>query len=206
MKIKLIAFDLDGVLVDGRGSWMEVHDAVGTSKQSELHGSEFYSGKITFDEWARKDVELWKGMELNKISAILHNVPSMKGIESIRTLRKKYKLAIISGGLKILADKVKKEYKFKYSFANALKVREGKICGIKQQVDFTGKGKILAEIAEKENLSLDECATVGDYLNDISMFKVSGFSVAFNPKHDDVVKHADVAVYRKDLNEILKYF
>jgi len=206
LEIKLIAFDLDGVLVDSKGSWMEVHNVVGTAKQSEIHGKEFYEGKITFDEWARKDVSLWKGIEINKIYEALYKIPPMNGIEAIKKLRKKYKLAIISGGLKILAERIKKEYKFKYCFANSLIVKEGKIYGFRHQVDFKGKGEILKEIAKKENLSLNECASVGDYINDISMFDVSGFSVAFNPKHADVVKHADAVIYNKDLNEILKFF
>ncbi|MEA3254860.1 MAG: HAD-IB family phosphatase, partial [Candidatus Altiarchaeota archaeon] len=103
--IKLIAFDLDGVLVDGRGSWAEVHKGLGTLKQSELNGKEYFSGRITFDEWAERDVTLWEGVDIERIKDILYSAHLMTGIdETLHNLKRNYRLAIISGGLKILAD------------------------------------------------------------------------------------------------------
>jgi len=119
---------------------------------------------------------------------------------------KTHRIAIISGGLKLLADRVKDLYGLDYSYGNELLVRDGKVAGIAQAVDFNGKGKILSEIAKKEGISLKECVAVGDYINDIPMFKEAGFSIAFNPKDESIARCADVVVDKKDLREILKYF
>jgi len=62
---------------------------------------------------------------------------------------KTHRIAIISGGLKLLADRVKDLYGLDYSYGNELLVRDGKVAGIAQAVDFNGKGKILSEIAKR---------------------------------------------------------
>jgi phosphoserine phosphatase len=206
-RIKLIAFDLDGVLVDGYGSWWEVHKALGTLEKSREHAKEYYAGKITFDQWAEKDVRLWHGTDIKKIEAAVEKIELMNGIdETLPALKKKYQLAIISGGLQNLADRIKKEYGIKHAVANRLKVKEGKVIGIDQVVDFKGKGKILSEIACACGVKPEECAAVGDYINDIPMFDVAGFAIAFNPKNQEVIAHADETVYEKDLRKILPYF
>ncbi len=206
-RIKLIAFDLDGVLVDGRGSWREVHQGLDTEEQSRVHEREFYDEKITFDEWALKDARLWNGVEIQRIIDILYSVPLMNGInQTIPRLKECYKLAIISGGLQILVDRVKNRYGFDYAIGNELLTNDSKVSGIKQVISFDGKGEALRKIAVKEHISPAECAVIGDYANDIPMFKVAGFSIAFNPKDKNVVESADRAIYKKDLREILQFF
>ena len=204
---KLVAFDLDGVLVDGLGSWIEVHKALGTYEYSKNHGNEFYSGKITFDEWARRDVELWKGVEIERIREILYRVKLMNGAkETINKLKETgCKTAIISGGLQILADRVKKELDIDYAFANKLICNNGRVCGINQIVDFNGKGNILKMIAERNGIDTKKCAAVGDYINDIPLFKTAGFSIAFNPKDNEILKFANVVIFEKDLTKILPF-
>ena len=204
--IKLVAFDLDGVLIDGGGSWTAAHNGLGPLEASGVNGEAYFSGKISFEEWATRDVSLWEGVEIGKLKEILFRSELMPGIDdTLSVLKKKYKIAIISGGLKLLADYVKELYGLDYSYGNEILVRNGKVAGIKQAVDFKGKGKILSEIARKEGITTKQCAAVGDYLNDIPMFREAGFSIAFNPKDESVEKSADVVVAGKDLRGILKY-
>ena len=206
-RIKLIAFDLDGVLVDGKGSWREVHQALGTDGQSRVHEKEFHAKKITFDEWALKDARLWNSVEIQRIIDILYTVPLMDGIDhTIPRLKEHYKLAIISGGLQILVDRVKNQYGFDHAIGNELLTNGGRVSGIQQLISFDGKGEALREIAIKEHVSLKECAVIGDYINDISMFEAAGFSIAFDPKDKNVVESADQVIYKKDLREILQFF
>jgi phosphoserine phosphatase len=205
-KIKLVAFDLDGVLIDGGGSWTAAHNGLGTLEASRINGEAYFSGIISFEEWAERDVSLWKGVEIEKLKKILYSSDLMPGIDdTLRALKKRYKIAIISGGLKLLADRVMELYDLDYSFGNELLVRNGKVAGIKEAVDFLGKGKILSELAQKEGITTKQCAAVGDYLNDIPMFKVAGLSIAFNPKDESVARSADAVVNEKDLRGILKY-
>ncbi|NCN65517.1 MAG: HAD-IB family phosphatase [Candidatus Altiarchaeum hamiconexum] len=201
----LIAFDLDGVLLDGKGSWMELHKFMGTEKFSEENGRQYYSGKIPFDEWVRRDIDLWKGFDANKISEAGKRVEVMKGIEVIKNLSKNYKMAIISGGIKQMANKIFEKCVFDHCYANEIIVKDEKIFDVDMKVNFENKGEILEEIAGYENVGLSDCIAIGDFINDIPMFKKAGFSIAFNPKHNSVVENADVVIRNKDLREILRY-
>jgi len=205
--IKLIAFDLEGVLVDGCGSWTEVHKGLDTVKEADANAREYYDGKITFNEWAQRDVKLWEGIHIEKICKILNKIKLMKGASyAIPKLKRKYKLVIISGGLDILVNRIRDKLYMDYALANELIVKNNKVAGIKTTVDFYGKGYLLRKIANDFGMSPKECASVGDYLNDVPMFEASGFSVAFNPKHQAVVDSADEVVYGKDLRKILEFF
>jgi phosphoserine phosphatase len=206
--INLIAFDLDGVLVDGKGSWMEVHSALGTEDRAKKHAQAFFEGRITFEDWARLDTKLWEGVPIKKIRGILYGVPLMEGVsETFRELKSSgYRTAIISGGLKMLADRIRDTFGLDYSFGNEFIIRGGKVAGVSGDIDFYGKGKVLESAARSEGITTRQCACVGDHLNDIPMFKIDGYSIAFNPKDEEVVKHADEVVYGKNLKAILPYF
>ncbi|HEX54991.1 MAG: phosphoserine phosphatase SerB [Candidatus Altiarchaeales archaeon] len=207
MKIRLIAFDLDGVLVDGLGSWRELHRALGTEERAMANYKAFYSGEIDFAEWARRDVELWKGVSAERINEILRRIPLMNGAEeTLARLNGKYKTAIISGGIQQLADIVKDKLGIDYAIGNRLIFRDGRVSGIKNYVDLHSKGEILRKIAEMNGISTTNCAVIGDYLNDIPMFRVAGFRIAFNPKDEEIKRYADEIIYEKDLRRILRFF
>jgi phosphoserine phosphatase len=207
MSIKLIAFDLDGVLVEDPGSWAMVHKGLGTTLQAKKHEEEFHKGLIDYDEWIRKDALLWNGAEIHAIEQILWNIPLMKGIhETMPKLKQKYRLVVISGGLKILADRIKDLFDFEYVTANEFIVQGGRVRGMKNSVSFNDKGKLLRNVAMKFNMKASECAAVGDYLNDIPMFNTAGLSVAFNPKSSMVAKKANYVIYKKDLTQLLEIF
>ncbi|OYT54873.1 MAG: phosphoserine phosphatase [Candidatus Altiarchaeales archaeon ex4484_2] len=204
-RFSLVAFDLDGVLVDGTGSWSDVHKALGTDGLSRSHGRDFYNGRITFDEWARKDTDLWKGVDFEKIKEALYKTTLMNGAEeTINTLRDwGYRTAIISGGLQILADRVREDLGIDYAVANRLLFNDNKLCGIDQRVDFKGKGRILEKIIKENGIERDESVAVGDYINDIPLFEAAGYSIAFNPKDDKLLAYADEIILEKDLTKIL---
>jgi len=205
MAIKLIAFDLDGVLVEDPGSWASVHKGLGTVLQARKHEEEFYKGLIDYDGWIRKDALLWNGAEIHIIEDILNGISLMNGIhETMLKLKEKYKLVIISGGLKILADCIKELYNMDYVTANEFLVQDGLIKGMKNSVSFNDKGMLLRNVAMNFNLNASECAAVGDYLNDLPMFEAAGLSIAFNPKNSQVAKKANYVVYEKDLRKLLE--
>jgi phosphoserine phosphatase len=204
MPVKLIAFDLDGVLVEDPGSWTAVHEGLGTQQLAKQHEQEFYKGLIDYDEWARRDALLWNGASIYRIEEILNAVPLMNGIhEAIPKLKEKYFLVILSGGLQMLADRVKNLFHMDYVVANQLLVENGLVKGIRQSMAFNDKGMILRDTAMKFNVKASECAAVGDFLNDVPMFEAAGVSIAFNPKQPEVVQKASYVIREKNLAKLL---
>jgi len=119
--------------------------------------------------------------------------------------RKGFKLAIISAGISLLADRLNNDMPFDYVFAN-------KLCTNKERF-LTGEGEVVVELLTKE-LTLDKlskesgikpehCAAVGDSYLDVPIFENTGFSIAFNISDKSLIKKADRLVKIKDLRAIL---
>ena len=214
-KYKLVCFDVDGTLIDNvKFSWQIFHDYFQTDKhRREDAKNKFLSGQITYKEWAEHDINLWKEMNAKKedfFKAIEH-LRLMKGaLDTLNELKKyKIKLAIISGSLNIVLEKVIPNYTdfFDDVFLSRIYFDEnGNISKVEAtEFDMDAKALALKKIAEREKIKLEECVFVGDYLNDLKIMQEAGLGIAFNCEHDELKKVADVVIDKKDLREILRY-
>ena len=94
MKFKLICFDLDGTIIDETTFiWQTIHEHLKTDSEKRKKATEeFYDKKISYEEWAKHDVELWKekGATKKEILSALEPLKLMKGAkETIVELKKK---------------------------------------------------------------------------------------------------------------------
>lgn len=215
MKHKLVCFDLDGTIIDETiFIWQTLHEKLGTSKEKRQKGiDKFHSGKISYQEWADLDVELWKevGATKKEIMEAIRPLRLMEGaLETLKELKKRgLKLAIISGSVDIALEYLMPNYReiFDDIFINKIKFDEkGNILGVEATpYDFKHKPAGLKAIAEREGFKLEECVFVGDHFNDIHAAEIAGLSIAFNCKSDELAQISDVVIKKKDLREILKY-
>ncbi|HRH79282.1 MAG TPA: HAD hydrolase family protein, partial [Cellvibrionaceae bacterium] len=69
-------------------------------------------------------------------------------------------------------------------FANELEIVDGKVTGrvVGDVVDGQRKAQLLRELAQKENISLEQVIAVGDGANDLPMLSVAGLGIAFRAK------------------------
>ncbi len=196
MKFKLVIFDVDGTLTKGDNSWKLIHSSLNVYEQAKKHRELFFNHEISYQEWANRDVGLWK------------NTPVKKIAETVAFLkRKKYKLALLSSGITLLTDKLKEKFGFHYSIANHVCTNDsGLLTGrIECKVGFYNKDAAIQGILREMNMDHSECIAIGDDENDISLFQKVGLSIAFNPINSRVASVADVTIRGSDLRKILKY-
>lgn len=205
--IKLIAFDLDNVLIDG-----EAIDEIAKLMDVETEISQLtkkaMEGDLDFETSLKERINLLKGASLNDIKEVVNNMPLMEGAEeTLKELKKRgYKIATITGNFEVVADRLK-ELKMDYVFCNVLHEENGVLTGeVSGPLMVEGaKAEVLQTLMDSEGLTAEECAAVGDGANDISMIQKAGLGVAFNAK--PVVKEvADVIIENKDLRELLTIF
>jgi len=205
--IKLIAFDLDNVLIDG-----EAIDEIGKLMGVETKISEItkkaMEGDLDFETSLKERVALLKGASVEDIKEVVSKIPLMKGAEeTIAELKKRgYKIATITGSFEIMANRMKDDLGLDYAFSNVLHEEDGKLTGEVSGPLVTGsKAEVLKEIMEMEKIKAEESAAVGDGANDVSMLEEAGLGIAFNAK--PVLKEkADVVVEKRDLKELLTVF
>lgn len=209
-EFRLAVFDMDGVLTATPSSWEFVHRKLGVDNMKNL--TLFRNGAITYMEFLKSDVALWLEklgtVPASFIKEILDQVPLRNGIsETMASLRAMgINTAIISGGIYWLAEKISGIGSFSEVHANKIKTNERNeiIPDGTVMVDPRRKDVILQGLQERLGISEDETLSVGDTLQDVAMFRHSGFSIAFNPHEISMIKNASVSLNGNDLRLILE--
>lgn len=207
-KLKLVVFDVDGTLIKAYSSWQHLHEKLGTWDRGKRYADHFFHKAITYEDWARLDASLWKDLPLEKIQQIIGSIPYTDGAqEVITTLRKKgLKVVLLSAGLSVVADRIKREIGVDDSLANELVVKNGVLTGeVNVNVSFNKKDEALSRILKKFDTKASGCAAVGDDETTIPLFKMVGLRIAFNPSNKTVEKHADIVIRSNNLREVLPH-
>ncbi len=115
-----------------------------------------------------------------------------------------YKLGILSGGFTFMGEYLKEKLNFDYMYANELDIENGVVTGeVKGDiVDGEQKAILLRQIAQRENIVLEQTIAVGDGANDLPMISIAGLGVAFNAK-PIVRKRASNAISSVGLDGLL---
>jgi phosphoserine phosphatase len=211
MAVKLVLFDMDGVLVDAPSSWVTVHRHFGV--KNEENSKRFFSGQIDESEFMRSDIKLWKdvkeNLSISDISGIFDAVPLMNGaVETVRVLKGAgVRTSIISGGIDLLADRVASLAGIDSAIANGLEAdRNGMLTGQGiLRVRIRDKSECALKIMKMYGVMRSECVAVGDGPSDLKLFGSAGKSIAFNAWNRDIEVAADHAVGEKDLTKILDF-
>jgi phosphoserine phosphatase len=211
-KLKLVIFDMDGVIADTISSWKYIHNYFGCNNDKSV--SQYLQGKISDEEFIKRDVSLWRQngrpITKQKLTEILSSVPLMNGArECVDFLKKnKVKTAIVSAGLDILAERLGKDLKIEYIFANGIKTDNDDFLtgeGI-VRVRLTHKDLKIRDLSKDLKIAFENMAAVGNSCFDIPMMELCGLGIAFNPGDDCVKKEADVVVENDDLYKIVPHF
>jgi phosphoserine phosphatase SerB len=212
MNIKLVLFDMDGTLLDGRTIQKFAEEKGFQNELQCLLKSEKKFYEITIDI-----AKLLKEMKKTELLKIFRKIPLQDNVEKvIQTLKSKnIKTAIITDSYQFVADDLKKRLKIDYAFANNLVSENGRFTGeiilnnkelieepINKEIYSICKSCVLEDICDKLYISQNEVIAVGDGFVDIGMLKKSGIGIAFNAP-EKVQKHADVTT--NNLIDILEY-
>jgi phosphoserine phosphatase len=182
---RLFAFDMDSTLIQGEvidelAKLAGVADKVVAITESAMRG------EIEFQESFRRRVALLRGLPEQRVKELIGAIPLVEGAERlIGTLKMLgYKTAILSGGITFFARHLQERLGIDYVFANELDIVDGVVSGqVRTEiVDGARKAELLRQIAQKENISLEQVVAVGDGANDLPMLGIAGMGIAFRAK------------------------
>ncbi len=201
----LVAFDMDGTLIPIDSSWSFIHRMLGTLEIASKYKRMYEEGKISYRRWAELDVSTWKGKDFTPVFNMIENLDLMDHArESISSLKDNgFIVGLISSGLDVVAKKVCRELNMDFCRSATLRIVNGKVMGIEEELAPELKGGVLKSIAENYGVPLYRVAFVGDGDSDLSVFQMNiGLKIAFRAKSEHIIRLADHSV--EDLLEVAR--
>lgn len=207
--IKLVCFDLDGVLIEAKSSWVAVHQAFGVHNEASLRL--FLHGEISEEEFIRRDVALWKAKKpdvtIDEIEEILSHIVLHPGAkELVDALRgADIKTAVVSGGIANAARRVARQLGIPLVAANELVTLDDRRLSGEGIVNTPLRDKSipLRRFAKELGVPLGQVASVGNSAPDVPMFWSSGMGIAFDAMDEHTRQEADVVVEGQDLRQLI---
>ena len=112
-----------------------------------------------------------------------------------------WKMIAISGGFTIITDKLKDELYLDKIFSNELIFKDGKLDGVKINVN-SDKSLRVKTIIKERGIKKEDIVVVVDGANDLKLFDIAGYTVGFCPV-DIVKQRADATIEIRDLSILL---
>jgi len=205
----LAIFDVEGVLYDEE--YLPIL-AEKLNKESEIWEitKQGIQGKINWEEGLRTRVAALKGLDKKTCQEVADSLPIMTGAkEACKVLKEAgWKIMAVSGGFTLMMGRLKEELGLDYVYCNELIFKDGKLDGVKINVDSDKSTSAKIKIQEWGEQKEDIVCVV-DGANDVKLFDICGLGIAYRAQ--DIVKDlATTTLEVKDLSKILdiinKYF
>lgn len=182
---RLVCFDMDSTLIEA-----EVIDELaaraGVGPEVAAITERAMQGELDFKDSFKQRMALLEGLPETVLAEVAATLPMMEGAEVLmRNLRTYgFKTAILSGGFSYFGEFLQRKFGIDYVFANTLEIVDGALTGraIEPIVDGKRKEYLLKNIAQQENLALEQIIAVGDGANDLPMLSAAGLGIAFRAK------------------------
>jgi len=198
----LAIFDVEGVLYDAEYLPL-LAEKVNKENQIWEITKKGIEGKIDWVKGLEERVHLLRGIDYDTCVEVANSLPIMTGAKEACLALKNagWKIMAVSGGFTIITDRLKKELDLDFIYSNKLVFKDGKLDDVIVNVDADKAKSAVIKINEwdekKENI-----ITVVDGANDVKLFDVTGFGIAFRAQ--DLVKDlATVTLDEKDLSKIV---
>ncbi len=197
--IKLMVFDMDGVLLKNRNSWdVAINRALGMKVNSN-------SMKFTFEYLHKNRVpdHMYKKLDDIRMKTYLNLndlTPNLKlTIDYLK--ERNIKTAIVSAGVHAFAEYLGEILEMDHYIGNKVDIKNKKFI---MDVDPANKDVNVRHIQKKFNILPEETVSVGDSYFDLSMKRSSKYFVAFNPSSKNMIDESDFTVYNNDLYKIIE--
>jgi len=188
--ISSVIFDLDGTLTRIPSPWRYVHERLGVWESTACnYFDEWISGKISYEQFCRRDTGLWNGRSVDEIYGYLDEIEWNRHVPAVieRLVAAKIPSIIISSGFKYVAAKIQQQHGWDPLMIYANELVEGPMVRINVSGDFVSpiSKKSLAERSlAMVGSSMAESLVVSDTTRDLEQLAACGYHLHVREEDD----------------------
>jgi len=181
--ISSVIFDLDGTLTRVPSPWQYIHERLGVWESTACyHLEQWVSGKISYEEFCRRDTDLWNGRPVEEIYSYLDEIVWNRHVPAVveKLVRACIPSVIISSGFKYVASKIQKHCGWDPLLIYANELVDGPMVRINVSGDFQSplSKKALAERAlAMVGSTMSNSLVVSDSTRDLEQLNDSGYKL-----------------------------
>ncbi|MCX8196484.1 MAG: HAD-IB family phosphatase [Acidilobaceae archaeon] len=186
-RVRLVTFDVDGVLVNVKSSWRFLHSYFGVEERAEEIRKMFQQGLIDYVKWMEMDTRLWieaRGGLLKRdeiVRALSQVKVEEEAVAAVRELKRRgLRVALVSSGLDLLVARVAEAVGAEVWMANKLSFdKRGYLLPGGFPTVGARKDRAVRLLSSTLGITLEETMYVGDSEFDAAAMRVVGYSVAY---------------------------
>lgn len=182
---RIVVFDMDSTLIQAEVI-DELAKRAGVGEQVAAITERAMRGELDFKQSFTERLALLKGLPETALAEVAASLKLTDGAERLVSTVKRlgYKTAILSSGFTYFGKVLQEKLGIDYVYANELEIENGIVTGrVRGEiVDGERKASLLASLAQKEGISLEQVIAVGDGANDLPMLSIAGLGIAFRAK------------------------
>jgi phosphoserine phosphatase len=194
--ISSVIFDLDGTLTKTPSPWQYVHERLGVWENTACNYlEEWLSGKMSYEDFCRRDTSLWNGRSIDEIHSYLDEIEWNRHVPAIvqSLVDARIPSVIISSGFKYVARKIQSQCGWAPLQIYANELVDGPMVRINVSGDFDNplSKKALAERAlAAVGSSMAESLVVSDTTRDLEQLCDCGYKLHV-VEEDDLLRVKD---------------
>jgi glucosyl-3-phosphoglycerate synthase len=209
---KLIAFDMDDTLLQGR--FIDACAQAFDFKEELMEIRSIETNEVII---TKRIATLLKGKTINELIEVVDTIPIVPGTkEVISELKERgYISGIISDSYDCITTHVKNKLGMSFSLSNELEFSKSVCTGEVKLPSFLFsssksickhalcKTNALLTILDKYDIQKENCIAIGDSINDLCMVKEAGLGIAFCSQNELLNHHADIKIIEKSFDNLL---
>jgi phosphoserine phosphatase len=191
--VSAIIFDLDGTLTKTPSPWQHIHQRLGLwDNTASAYLDEWLSGRISYDEFCRRDTRLWSGRTVREIETYLDEIAINRHVPSVagRLVQDKTPSIIISSGFRYIASKIQAQCEWEPLLIYANELTDGPEVQINVSGDFSSplsKRSLAVQALQQVDSTFDEALVVSDTRRDLEVLADCRYKLLVEDE-DDLLK------------------
>jgi phosphoserine phosphatase len=181
--LSAVIFDLDGTLTGTPNPWRHVHERLGIwNTVAYMHMEDWLAGRSTYDEFCRRDVDLWSGLDVARIRGFLDEIEMNPHVPDVvgALMGQKIPSIIISSGFRYVARRIQTECNWEPLLIYANELMDGPDVRIEVSADRSSpiSKKALADSAlQLVGAAAQDTLVVSDSKHDLEQLCDFGFHI-----------------------------